>query len=393
MALSTAVKWYTSAMPGASVITPAAGNAITILDACLVNGFGSTAVTSLIVVGAVATVTFGASHTFPAFCVVEIAGATPAGLNGEKRVLSVTDTTLTFDAAAITDQTATGTITCALPAGGWEKPFSDTTIAVYKSLDVESSGFYFRVLDAQISTFVVTGYEAMSGHSTGTDPFGAASFMKASNTVTSPARPWLVITDGRFVYWCPTAYIGSNSYGALMLGFGDIVPTWTADPYAVIVRGSATEATTAGAAPSAAMSLLLASTTLVANLTLARDAAGTLKDADAITHPGPMVISVIADAAGGTTKAMSYPGGKDYRVFLLQMNVFDGNNNLAMRGAVPGLLAFGHDMRGPLLQPLPLPRQIFDVPTESARKYMNVAVQVTTSTYANSLVDVIGPWR
>ena len=61
-----------------------------------------------------------------------IAGASPAGLNGEQRVTSVTATQFTF-AATESDQTATGTITSKIaPIGGWQKAFSGTNKAAYQ---------------------------------------------------------------------------------------------------------------------------------------------------------------------------------------------------------------------------------------------------------------------
>ena len=84
---------------------------IAVLDACLVDGFGLKSVDTLVVSGAVATANISTGHSAMVGSVVLISGATPSGLNGEKRVTAITTNTVVFDATGISDQTATGTIT------------------------------------------------------------------------------------------------------------------------------------------------------------------------------------------------------------------------------------------------------------------------------------------
>ena len=73
-----------SATPGTPVLTGQVGSLIALLDALLINGFGSITLTSLVVAGGVATAT-ATAHGFPVNSVLFLAGATPSGLNGEKR--------------------------------------------------------------------------------------------------------------------------------------------------------------------------------------------------------------------------------------------------------------------------------------------------------------------
>ena len=51
------VKWFTSDMRGAPVVSGTAGTLIAMLDACLVTGFGVVTATSVTVSGGVATAT------------------------------------------------------------------------------------------------------------------------------------------------------------------------------------------------------------------------------------------------------------------------------------------------------------------------------------------------
>lgn len=84
------VKYFHSAMRGAPVVSGTAGTMISLLDACLITGFGTVTLTGLNVSGGVASATVSAGSSFEAGAVVLLAGATPDALNGEARVLSAT---------------------------------------------------------------------------------------------------------------------------------------------------------------------------------------------------------------------------------------------------------------------------------------------------------------
>lgn len=134
MVASTDVKFYTNANINAPELTNAWGSIIDVLDACLVNGFGSQTVSTLTASGATVTATFGSAHNFMQHQVVKINGANQAEYNGEHCILEVPNTnSITFQlAAAPSVTTATGAITCSLPALGWEKKYSGVNKAVYK---------------------------------------------------------------------------------------------------------------------------------------------------------------------------------------------------------------------------------------------------------------------
>lgn len=136
MPLDTSVKFYHSGMTNVggvsgSVMPWLANNAalytqasawatqFTILDKLLVSGFNSVTAASVVVASNVATVTFGAAHGFEDYTVVSVSGATPSGLNGEKRITTVSSTVLTYEAPGISDQTATGTISVKYAPLGW----------------------------------------------------------------------------------------------------------------------------------------------------------------------------------------------------------------------------------------------------------------------------------
>jgi len=121
--VDTIVKWARSDMPGAPVLTRAAGSMTALLDALLVDGWGLQAATSVVVASGVATATFAADHAAAMHSVVEVAGATGSytDLNGEQKITVANSNTLKW-ATALPDGTATGSITVKMAGGGWERP-------------------------------------------------------------------------------------------------------------------------------------------------------------------------------------------------------------------------------------------------------------------------------
>lgn len=232
------VKWYSSAMPGAPQLRNIAGDLIAVLDWCLVNGSATTAVQSIVVSGGVATVTFASAHTFQKHQIVEIGGVTGAltALNDQWRVAGVTSLALTFPASGAADGTASGTITCKTPGLGWQKAFSGTNKAAYRSQDVTGTQFYLRIDDTTAISAIGAGYESMSGIDTGTGIFlpSGGSTPSASDDWTksqdSTARPWWIVGDGRTFYYC--GRYGTNVYGS---AFGDFASWAPVDGFGCLI--------------------------------------------------------------------------------------------------------------------------------------------------------------
>lgn len=249
----TQVKYFHAEQTGAPTLNGVQGTLIAVLDACLVNGFGSKTVDSLVVAGNVATVNISTGHSMQPDMVAEIAGATPAGLNGEWRVVSTTSNSFTFTTSGISDQTATGTITTKVAPLGWAKVFSATNVAVYRASSVEGTRMFLRVdetADGREAT--VRGYENMTDASTGTGPFPTVAqvangvYWPKATTTTANARNWTIVGDHRTVY-VHISCVDSVTNGwsqALAAGciftFGDFKSFKAADPYACIVSGTST---------------------------------------------------------------------------------------------------------------------------------------------------------
>lgn len=244
--MSTPVKWFTSDMAGAPVLSGTAGALIAVLDACLVTGFNTKTLTSLVVSGGVATATVAAGHQFTDQVVGLVAGATPAALNGECRITVTGASTFTFPTTA-PDGTATGTITVKVAPAGWSKPYSATNKAAYCSTDVAATGLYLRVQDDATGTSsgarnaLLRGYEAMTDVDTGSNPFPSAGqsstggVVHKSNNADSSARRWVVVADAALVYlmveWSPSSY--PSQFGATV--FGDVVSYKAGDGYGCVL--------------------------------------------------------------------------------------------------------------------------------------------------------------
>lgn len=247
--VSTAVKHLHNGMGAAMPVwSGTAGAGIAVLDVCLVNGADLKTLTSLVVNAGVATATWTGVHSASPHSVILVAGVTGAlaALNGEQKVISKTATTCTF-ATAAADGTAAGTITIKMAPAGWEKVFSDTNRAVYRSQDVLGTRMYLKVDDTDPQTMRVFGFEEMSGIDVGVGPFptntqqvGGGYWHKNPVTNTTPID-WTVIADSRLFYIHTSPYQGNGpSYTAYsagaVRGFGDMTPLRAAgDPYACVL--------------------------------------------------------------------------------------------------------------------------------------------------------------
>lgn len=225
----TSVKWFHSGMVDAPVLRGEAGALIELLDACLINGFGSRTADSIVVSGGVATVALGAGNPFEQHVVVKIEGATPVGLDAEWKIATSAASSFTFACPGIADGTATGTITVKRAAAGWGKPFSAANKAAYQSSDVGSTGYFLRLDDTDTQRCYVRGYEQMTDVDTGDEPFptiiqrGATGYAwRRSNDTSTTSRPWLVVADGMMIY-IVMKFDTTTSWGYALHWFGDVI--------------------------------------------------------------------------------------------------------------------------------------------------------------------------
>ena len=379
-------------MTNAPVLSGTAGSLISVLDACLVTGFNLKTVDSIVVAGGVATVNISMGvGAFEIDSIALIAGATPAGLNGEKRLLSVGANTVTFDATGISDQTATGTITVKMAPAGWSKTYSGTNLAVYRGDDVTGTRLYLRVDDTGTTNARVVGYESMSDVNTGTMPFPTAAqqsggyYWPKANAANGTARGWTVIGDGR-TFWVhlhtATTSIGVSGWTG---GFGDFSSYKSADAYSCSLNGSTTDVATSTVVQASSIAYLSSGTAY--GLATARAYTG-LGSAIASQRMAESYFSTTSGYSGSVAFAM-YPNGPDNSLILSRMLAVEAGPHI--RGVLRGPLAVAQNCAASF-------NWLDKVPGSAAyagRKLLAIKGAEPANTAATTALmffDITGPW-
>lgn len=242
------VRLFRSTMANSLVVQGSdAGSVTDMLDACLVNGFTATAVSSMTRSGTTVTVN-STAHGFSMADPTQgrravIAGANETDYNGEYTVTSVPSANqFTFEIATTPASPATGTITAQRPSAGWSIVFTATDKRVYRA--PAGNRFYLRVDDTYTALESNTlptrfiGYETMTGVDTGTNAFPASDVLiPRSNTTGAGARGWTVLaTDKNLILLIDWQ---NNTFAtAFSLYFGDFTSYKAGDAYNTIIMGN-----------------------------------------------------------------------------------------------------------------------------------------------------------
>lgn len=321
-------------MTGAPSLSGTPGSMIAVLDACLVDGWGTGTVDSVVISGGIATVTRATGHPFDVDCVAEIAGCTgaTATLNAPQKVLSVTGTTWTF-ATALANQAATGTITHKVASLGWAKAFSGTTLAAYRPADVAATRMFLRVDDTAAQSARVVGYTSMSGIGAGlTGPFptdaqvSGGGYWSKSQSADATARDWVLVGDSRgFVIWARHA---PNS-GNYIVGFGDYQSTKPADAFACFLNCGNFPFQSTGAGQT------LSRTGANVGIFTARGVSG-------IGQSVNLVATALSPTAGGDNMlsgggGMAFPNPAANELYVSQILLSEQAPLICYRGVVPGV--------------------------------------------------------
>ena len=394
--VDTSVKYITSDMPGAPVLNGVIGALVALTDACLNTGFGLRAVTSLVVAGGVATLTVpnDVKNGNLLHSVVLVDGVTGplVALNGEQKLTAVSSTQLKF-ATAAADGTATGTITIKQAPLGFDKVFSGTNTAVYRSPNVLGTRMFVRLSDTVALSARIVGYESMSDVDVGVGPFptsgqmaGGGHIPKSSAANANVVR-WAVVGDSRGFFLSVQGYHGnapssSNHYGGQNRYIGDLIPTRPGgDPFA--------------------FSLGYSSDTAYSNYPGVVDGPPSAFQAMPRAHPGlggSVLHTVYAYTGGfaysgadGTLGA--FPSAVDGGLRLSRRYASEGVNQ-PPRGDFPGLLTVPQSGVGNYIAPWTF------TPGSGAlagRQLLALPCSPGSSSYPNiggiSFVDVTGPWR
>ena len=391
-----AVKWFSSDMRGAPTISGTAGSRIAALDACLITGFGAVTATGVTVSGGIATVGVPSGQTFEQHAVVLVSGATPSALNGEHRVLTSSSTQITF-ATTAADGAASGTIEIRYaPVGQWEKVYTGTNKAVYRSLDVTGPRHYLRVDDTGATVARVRGYESMTDVDTGTGPFPTDAIMSGggywwgSSVASGAAVRWKLFADSRVLLPAIAAYShnSTTAIAAPLRGFGDPIALRPGgDNWCTFLSagGSASNAIQQGSLDGGGPA---ASST--AGLSVAARAWQGLGGAVAL-NPGALTGG--SQASGADPALGAFPSEIDGELKISPMFLFEAGTGKPPRARVPGVW---HISQTGAYGPLNDGDMLAGTVDLAGRTLMCVATTNSTAAGAANaayLVDITGPWR
>jgi hypothetical protein len=241
-------------------------------------------------------------------------------INGEKRVLSITSTSYTFDATGISDQTATGTITHKLAPLEWSKIYSGTNLAAYKPDDVLATGCLLRVDDTGATSSRVVGYLTMSDVNTGTGPFPSAAQVSGgyhwtkSQDTSATARSWVIIGDSRGFFVHINNYAANNN--SHTSHFGDFLSTKSPDPYACALAG---QTVALGSASGGGNDVFYSHSSAVCQMYAARSFVGLGSPAQ-LRHAGFSPFNS-ADGNGSGVVGLTYPNQADNGLYVTPMTL------------------------------------------------------------------------
>lgn len=348
-----AIKVYTSAQAGAPTLNGQVGALLTVLDACLVNGYNSTVTVSGITsTGGVATVTTATAHGFVSGDSAVIAGADQTAYNGEFVVSVVDSTHFTYPVTGSPVSPATTSTSFAMKraSANFTKVYVGTNKAVYRTNATTGSRPYLRVVDDGTTTGAAReaqarGYLSMTDVDTGSEPFptaaqnAAGTYIYKSSTVDTVARPWVLITDGNTFYFqacmdqSPNPLLASGGY-LWWFGFGDILSTRSGDPYTAFIAGSNSpnaQTSSTGGSNSNGMT-----STAIRNTTSVTAGAWMVRSFSAVT--GAVTMQVQGHGwdqnALGTLAIVPYPHPPDNGFIITQVNAVQGG---VFRGRFPGV--------------------------------------------------------
>jgi hypothetical protein len=248
--------WFDSTEVGAPTLNNAVGSLLEVLRVCLVNGFNSKSVTSIVVAGGVATAT-AATHGYTSAYgkLVLIEGSAETLLNGRKQPLSVSTNTFTFAAPGVADGTYTGTITAKRAPLGWVEAHTGTNKAIFSRSAPEATAMLLRVNDTHSAPSTSTICRLLCLESatdvdtyTGLSPTNVqfadgVPWQKGADNAT--AKTWALIGNDRCFYLA--TQLGTSSTFAFYF-FGDGVNYYAGDAYFTLITGQSgtTYSTTPG---------------------------------------------------------------------------------------------------------------------------------------------------
>lgn len=388
--MTTSVKFTHSELPGAPVVTGTAGSRIAMLDAVLCNGWGLLPAQSASVTNGVCTLVFATSHAFEPDIVALVDGAGTAAINGEQRISATGSNSVSFAAPGVPDGPVSGTIAIKIAPAGWEKVYSGTNKAAYRSLSPDSTRAYLRVDDTNARYARLRGYATMTDIDTGTNPtpsddqLAGGGYLPASNSADATARRWIVVASDRFVHIAIANY-SSYQFDYALVSAGDFPSLKAGDAYRWMVVGDPGD-NSGGASPGTYNALLTHAGSTGAYIMRGYTQTGGAIPAY-LYKPGFPV-----PAYSGSTSHPAGPNPINNAVEICPTMVFEGvSSNGNRRGEIPGLYGIPHnlgsafDSKSRITAAIGLPGR-----TLLAVRFYGTPGAATSYRFA---LDITGPWE
>jgi hypothetical protein len=418
------VKYFNSGMTGAPQISNNWGDLVTMLDACLVNGFALKAIDTLTCVDGMATATISAGHAYRPEQVVEIAGADQPEYNGEVRVIAATATSFTYAVIGtpVSPATSATSISAKVAPLGWEKAFAGTNKAAYRSQNPASPQNLLLIDDslktpgytttwakwanvgivedlADIDTIVgaqapfdpnnpTQNWKQVQANQWGWYKWYHARTSGYDNSGDSGGgnRNWVLIGDDRLFYLFVTNAAGYGWYGRNGYCFGDITSFKPADNYATVLAAEDIYWSNSSSGYSSypgqyngygltqslefTAKVLLRNHTQVGNPVRFGLTSLNTNNGQQVCGRGPM----------------PFPNGPDYSLWLLPTYVRQEDGH--MRGLMPGMLWMPQD------RPYSDQTIVDNVVGQTGRKFLLVRTQYSSEAEGAQIAfDITGPWR
>ena len=418
------VKYFNSGMTGAPQIANNWGDLVSMLDACLVNGFALKAIDTLTSAGGIATATISSGHAYRPDQVVLIAGAEQPEYNWQFRVLTTTTTTFTFAVTGtpVSPATTTSILSAKVAPLGWEKPFAGTNKAAYRSKNPQSPQNLLLIDNslktpgyttswakwanvgivedlADIDTIVgaqapydpnnpTQNWKQVSSGQWGWYKWYHARQAGYDNYGDSGGgnRNWVLVGDDRLLYLFCSSAAGYGWYGRSSYCFGDITSFKPGDNYATVLCADDVYWSNSNGGyssyPGQFNGYGLASSLDFAGKVL-------LRNHTQLGNPVRFGVTSLNTNNGqqicgrGPTP---FPNGADYSLWLLPTYVRQEDGHI--RGLMPGMLWMPQD------RPYSDLTIVDNVVGQAGKRFLLVRTQYSSETEGAQIAfDITGPWR
>lgn len=416
------VKYFSSGMTGAPQIANNWGDLVTMLDACLINGFALKAIDTLTFADGIATATISSGHAYRPFQVIEIAGAEQPEYNGQFRVLTATMTTFTYAVTGtpVSPATTAASLSAKVASLGWEKPFSSTHKAAYRSKNPQSPQNILLIDNSLKTPNYTTGWakwanvgivedlsdiDTIVGAQAPYDPNNPTQNWKqvtasqwgwhkwyharggqyeSAGDSGGGGRNWVLIGDDRLFFLFCTNAAGYGWYGRNSYCFGDLISFKPGDNYATVL---AADDNYSGMSNHWSYPGQYGGYGLVCSL----DFSGKLllRNHTQLGNPVRFGLTSLNTNNGQQICGrgpMPFPNGADYSLWLLPAYVRQEDGH--MRGILPGMLWMPQD------RPYSDQSIVDNVVGQAGKRFLLVRTQYSGEAEGAQIAfDITGPWR